>query len=216
MVEITVTRGLVQLKRLDDRIAKKIKEIKNFAISNKKKEKNVLNGTYTKESYTKKIKSEWQSIQDLIELRNEIKTAIVQSNSNTEVIIANKKYSVAQAIEKKSSIEKYDLKITKAMNTHYSIVLEQVDRFNDSVELDAHTLFGKPSEDKKAEVNRLELMNSYIELNSWEVIDPINMKELKDSLDKEVNDFLSEVDEVLSESNAITKITITKKPTDIE
>lgn len=216
MVEISVTRGLVQLKRLDDRIAKKIKIISGFVISNKKKEKNVLNGTYTKEKYTSKVKSEWQSIQDLISLRNEIKTAIVESNAKTKVVIANKEYTIAQAIERKVSIEEYDMKIVRLMQSAYSNALDTVEQKNEEVEFNAQSLFGKPTEDKKSEVNRLELINSYININSYEIVDPINIKELKDSLDKEVNDFISEVDEVLSESNAITTIIISKKPSDIE
>lgn len=216
MIEITITRGLIQLKRLDSRIEKKIQDVRSYAVANKKKEKNVLNGTYTKDLYAKKIKSDWQSLNDLIELRNEIKTAIVQSNATTIVEIADKKYTVAQAIERKASISRYDLKIIKQMNLCYSGCLSEVQRNNSIVEDDAQTLFGKPSEDKKSELNRIDLMDNYVQLHKWELIDPVNIKELKDSLEKEVSDFLAEVDEVLTESNSTTKIAISKKPTDIE
>ena len=86
-MKTTVSRGLIQLKRLDDRINKGISNIEKFVISNKKKEDSVLNGTYTKNDYIEKIKSEWQSLNDLMELRKEIKSALVISNATTKVLI---------------------------------------------------------------------------------------------------------------------------------
>ena len=53
-MKTTVSRGLIQLKRLDDRINKGISNIEKFVISNKKKEDSVLNGTYTKNDYIEK------------------------------------------------------------------------------------------------------------------------------------------------------------------
>ena len=56
------------------------------------------------------------------------------------------------------------------------------------------------------------MIKTYIDLNRWEIIDPINLKELKETLNKEVEDFLAEVDSVLTESNAVTEIEISKNP----
>ena len=54
-----------------------------------------------------------------------------------------------------------------------------------------------------------------METNSYELIDPLNLTDLKDKTLKEVEDFLSEVDQVLSESNAITMIEISKNPINV-
>ena len=211
-MKITVSRGLVQLKRLDERIKKEIKNIDNFVIANKKKEDNVLNGTYSKENFIKKVKSEWQSLNDLMELRREIKSAIVLSNAKTKVVIAGKEYTVADAIERKNSILNYESSIIRKMNQCYFSVMNEINTNNYTVEENAHALFGKPSENKKDEVNRIEMIKTYIDLNRWEIIDPINLKELKETLNKEVEDFLAEVDSVLTESNAVTEIEISKNP----
>lgn len=216
MEQLTITRALVQLKRIDSRLDKKISKVSDLVIINKKKEKNVLNGTYTVSDFNKRAKAEWQSIQDLMTLRTEVKTAIVQSNAVTEVEIANKKYTVAEAIERKNFIQNFEKRLVARVGLAYSCASDKVESKNDTVEQEAQLLFGKSSEDKKSELNRMELMKSYIELNSWGIIDPVNLKELKNSLDKEVNDFLSEVDEVLTESNSTTYITISRKPSDIE
>ena len=214
-MEITVARGLVQLKRLDDRIKKSIKNINDFVVANKKRETSVLNGTYTRDTFSKKVKSEWQSLNDLLELRREIKSAIVLSNANTKVWIAGREYTVADAIERKNSIHSYETSIIRNITHAYNNAMFNVNDKNLNVEDNAHNLFGKPSENKKDEVNRLEMIKAYIDLNSWEIVDPLNLKDLKDSFSKEVEDFLSEVDSVLTESNATTKITISKNPINI-
>ena len=214
-MKTTVSRGLIQLKRLDDRINKGISNIEKFVISNKKKENSVLNGTYTKNDYIEKIKSEWQSLNDLMELRKEIKSAIVISNATTKVVVAGKEYTVADAIERKNSILKYENNIIKKMNEVYNLVLTATDLKNKLVEENACNLFGQQINNKKDEVNRVKMINTYVDLNKWELVDPINLKELKETLNKEVQDFLSEIDSVLTESNAITIIDISRNPSEV-
>ena len=214
-MKTTVNRALVQLKRLDEKINKGISNIENFVIANKKKEDSVINGTYSKSDYINKIKSEWQSLNDLMELRREIKSAIVLSNATTKVTIAGKEYTVADAIERKNSILNYDSNIIKKMNEVYDSTLAITELKNKMVEKNACNLFGQQINNKKDEVNRVKMINTYVDLNKWELVDPINLKELKETLNKEVQDFLSEIDSVLTESNAITIIDISRNPSEV-
>lgn len=216
MEKISVTRGLVQLKRLDKRIYDKMSDMSDFVTVNKVNSKKVLNGTYTKEDYVKKVKAQWQSIQDLINLRNEIKSAIVISNANTKVTIVGKEYTVAQAIERKTNIENYELPINSKLRKAYRNAFNGVGIKNQEIEETANKLFASSSDDKKNKSDSLELIEKYIETNKWEIIDPINLKELVDQNKKEINDFLAEVDEVLTESNSTTMIEISRKSSDIE
>lgn len=215
-MQLSVTRGLVQLKRLEQRINKKITDLGMYCTANKKNSKKVLDGVFTKDEYSQMAKSSFDSLNDLINLRKEIKDAIVKSNATTTVDICGKKYTVAQAIERKKSIEEFEMHMIKVISKSFSTATDRVRVFNDRVEADAQRLFGTSSEDKKAEVNRLEMMNMYIETNSYEIIDPLNFNSLKDIMLKEAEDFLSEVDQVLSESNAITMIEISKNPSEIQ
>ena len=48
----------------------------------------------------------------------------------------------------------------------------------------------------------------FIKSNTYELIDPISIKDKIDVLEKEIYEFTTEVDSVLSTSNAITEITI--------
>ena len=102
--KFSVTRGLVQLKRLEQRINKKIDILEEFVVANKVSSTKVKDGLYTKDQFTAKAKSEWDSLNDLISLRKEIKDAIVQSNAKTKVIICGREYTIAQAIERKNAI----------------------------------------------------------------------------------------------------------------
>ena len=71
--KFSVTRGLVQLKRLEQRINKKIDILEEFVVANKVSSTKVKDGLYTKDQFTAKAKSEWDSLNDLISLRKEIK-----------------------------------------------------------------------------------------------------------------------------------------------
>lgn len=213
--KFSVTRGLVQLKRLEQRINKKIDILEEFVVANKVSSTKVKDGLYTKDQFTAKAKSEWDSLNDLISLRKEIKDAIVQSNAKTKVIICGREYTIAQAIERKNAIQEFELPMVVKMSKALSSTLEKVETANDRVEFDAHRLFGANTGDEKTELNRINMIQTYIDVNGYEVIDPLNFKEKSISLEKEIKDFLSEVDQVLSEKNATTMITISKNPMDI-
>ncbi|MGL5348300.1 MAG: hypothetical protein ACRDA3_13200 [Peptostreptococcaceae bacterium] len=219
MIQISVTRGLVQLKRLEERIVKDIKQIDNFVIVNKVQEKNVLNGTMTKAQYIEDVKRNWQSLADKLRLRQEIKDEIVKSNANTIVYIAGHEYTVAQAIEKKNNIEKFERPISRRLNTAYSSVLNTVEFKNDDViEAAERNFFGRGEEKKKNESNKdlIDAMQIYIDSRKYEIIDPLNMKNLKETFEKDMLDFLADVDQVLTESNSTTMIEISKSPSTLD
>lgn len=219
MIKISVTRGLVQLKRLEERINKDMQEIDSYVIVNKCNETNVLNGTMTKQVYIDTVKRKWQSLQDKLSLRQEIKDAIVESNAKTKVEIAGKHYTIAQAIEKKTNIEKFDRLIAIKFRKAYLGALDAVEYKNDSVvDMAERTFLGRGEDKKKNESNKdiLDAMHTYIDSKKYEIVDPINMKVLKDTYEKEVLDFLAEVDQALTESNSLTTIEISKKPSDLE
>ncbi|MDR3596247.1 hypothetical protein [Clostridium sp.] len=104
MIKMSIHRGLSELKMLDKRIERSIKESK-FVGSKKKSAENVNNTTTSKDKFNESIRREYQSIQALIKRRTEIKRLIVLSNAKTIVTIGDKEYTVAEAIENKKIIE---------------------------------------------------------------------------------------------------------------
>ena len=218
MIQISVTRGLVQLKRLEEKIQRDIRMISEFVTVNKVQEKNVLNGTMTKNQYNEYVQTKWQSLMDKISLRQEIKDEIVKSNANTVVTIAGKKYTIAQAIEKKNNIEKFEKPISAMLNGAYAKALNSVEMKNDEVVENAEkNFFGRGEERRKNESNKdlLDAMEIYINSRKFEIIDPLNIKKLKEEFENGILDFIAEVDQVLTESNSTTMIQISKSLSDL-
>ena len=115
MRTITITEALNELKLYDSKINKAITNAKLAGAAKKSADKI---GVVTKDEFKEKAKSSYQSIVDLIENRNALKSAIVKSNAVTEVEIAGKKMTVAEAIERKNSIS-YDEDFLNIMKVQY-------------------------------------------------------------------------------------------------
>lgn len=202
--EMTVARGLSELKLLDARINRVISDAKfiNVKIGGK-----LPTGFKKLEDVENRAKSDIQSSHDLISRRNNIKSAIVVSNAVTYIDVANVKMTKAEAIERKASIE-YDKTLLRKMKADYASAVKKVDRVNDEMKerLDSHleTLFGK--EGKTSASMNEDVVKLFKSDNEAELIDTLNLHDKIVKLEKEIEDFESEVDFALSESNVITKI----------
>lgn len=200
---ITITRALAELKLLDKRINKEIKDMKCAYLHTKFSKKNP-------DSFKTTALAEWQSINDLISRREKMKTAIMNSNNITSVKIGSKTYTVAEAIETKKSIG-----YRKVLLDHLkreSVELEESKvQMDNSIQQRIDSLLEKEmgKDNKKTDPDAIEQLTKAIKTsNSYEVIDPIKLDEKVKELSKEIDDFELNVDFVLSESNSQTKIKI--------
>lgn len=204
--EMTISRSLAELKLLDKRINRTINGASFGGLTVGKK---VSAGFNNVEEIENRAKSDLQSIQDLIKRRNAIKSAIVVSNATTEVVIAGVKMSVAEAIERKSSIVYEEGLLSKLKNT-YTGLTSQVDQVNAEMQqrLDRHleTLFGK--EGKITAQANDDIVLAFKKDNEAKLIDSIDLKKQIDKLTESIEDFENEVDFALNESNVLTKITL--------
>lgn len=195
-MKMTVTRALNELKLLDKRINKKINETTFI--------------TATKDtSLTLDAKADFESITTLISNRSKLKTAIMASNATTKVTIGGKVMTVVEAIEQKDSIE-YKKSLLTQLKRNYQDV-EQVTLHHERVideRLQAllEATFGKDGRTSDNEIERIS--ESFKEQNKLTILDPINVKSIIEELSNEIDTFESEVDFVLSESNAITTIEV--------
>jgi len=205
-MKMSVTRALAELKLLDKRIHTVMNSAKfvDFSIGEK-----AVNGYASNKEYEDKVKSAYQSVKDLIKRRNDIKSAIVLSNAMTKVRIADKEYTVAEAIERKTSIQ-YEEQLMQKMKNEYTKVTNNINRKNEEVKeelnrkLDA--LYGREAKTKVDENN--ELVKSYRNDNEAKMIDPLHIRSAYEKLEQEIDEFLSEVDFVLSTSNTLTEIEV--------
>ena len=205
MSEISVARGLTELKTLDARIQNKIAG--TVFIAGVKKSSKQVNNVYSRETFADDVNSNYISITDLITRRKAVKTAIVGSNAITKVTIGNQEYTVADAIERKGSIE-LDKLLLRELERQFKSINAQVDRNNEIVEQTLNKLLETSigSDKKDTTSDTTGFSESYRNSNSFEIINPLKLQEKIETLRKEIEDFETDVDAVLTESNVLTKI----------
>lgn len=204
--QITVHAALGELKKISQRIDKAIYNSK-FIGTKKKSADKVNDTTMSVDDFIIDSVGNYQSITDLIALRDKIKSAIVLSNATTKLTVGEKEMTVAEAIEYKTSIE-FKIDLLHRMKNQYKEAVAHVNRYNERVEenLDSQVsnLAGKDSNKS----NLAGYMEEYRKQNSWVVVDPLNLKAKIDTLEEEITDFETNVDVALSISNATTFISI--------
>lgn len=211
MQEMSIVRALSELKLLDSKICKQIKD-SAFCASRVRNKK--IDGVMSDEVFTSKAKSNLDSINDLINRRSKIKSLIVASNAITNVKINNETMTVADAIERKNSIE-YDKLLLKTLKKQYAKELEEIEYANDSTSSSLQSLlinkFGvdrDKSNSSKPEKEIEAITKAFNDNNEHILIDPLNINNLIEKLEEKINGFESEVDYILTESNTLTKIQI--------
>ena len=200
----SITRSLVELKTIDKRINKMVENTVFILCKTKTKNTGVL-----EEEYNKNTKSDYQSINDLISLRDRLKNAIVLSNAKTEVQIGNKKMTVAEAIEFKNTINykqsllerlKYQKQLVVIDNENHKQKLQT--KIDDNVRI----ICGK---DGKPDATMITSISEGIAKGDpINIYDPLNVDQVIKNLEREIEDFRDNVDFALSESNAVTQITV--------
>ncbi|MFB8733012.1 hypothetical protein ACEQPO_01165 [Bacillus sp. SL00103] len=97
-------------------------------------------GFNIKKKSKKKAKADDQSIQALIKRRNAIKSAIVVSNATTTIDVAGVNMTVAEAIERKTSIE-YDIRYLRKLKKVYTELVDKAEQTNADVKKSSRPAF---------------------------------------------------------------------------
>lgn len=207
--KMTIHKALVELKTLDDRINKAI-EGSRFVVANKHSNQKYFGITVAEQCEL--MKSNYQKATDLIKRRNAIKRAVVLSNAVTKVTIGGVEYTVAEAIEMKNHGMEYKVDLFKHIGREYANATREIDANNgDKLEAKADayitTLYGN-SDMKNLSEEVQKVRRDFIVAQTYELLDPIGVETVLDTLEKEVNDFMVDVDSALSVSNALTEIEI--------
>lgn len=205
---MTIHRALAELKLIDSKIEKAISVIEPTGVMQVNK---LVNNFYKKEDFENDAKSKFQSVIDLIERKNKIKSAIVTTNGVTEVEISGIKMTIADAINFKSIIVfKKNLIATlikkhNAIKSKFTIENEKIEKI--ALE-NAKIMIGKEGDNKikPTDEDVKNIIEPFVKRNEFHLVDPLKVEELTEKLQKEVSDFEVEVDAVLSEVNAITII----------
>lgn len=215
---MTIHRALVELKTIDERISKEIRN-SMFCTAAKHGSKK-LGGTTTDEFMTN-ASSAMDKIVDLINRRNAIKAAVSKSNAVTEIKIGDKSYTVAEAI----SMQQHGMSLWEdlkdRLSLQYSAAISQIDINNSSLDDKADkfvvdTYGGKDSSKDIDPQVITSARQAYIENRQYDLYDGLSkaggrFSSVKDAIEKietMISTFANEVDAALSVSNATTTIEI--------
>jgi hypothetical protein len=204
-VIMSIHRALGELKTYDNRIKNAI--CSQFVIANKKSNEKI--GGKTVKEFTNAMKGNFNSVTSLIENKKRIKQAIVISNAETNVSISNVTYKVAEAIERKNLI-RLEEEFLAQLKTQYKKERDKVENENNALQnkLEDYLKSVLGEKNNRTPEDVAKYTEDFEKRHKYDLIDPANIENYIKQLDKEIIDFKTEVDYVLSESNANTKISV--------
>ena len=211
MAEISVTRALAELKMLGERIVNATNVFVPTYLAKGQGTKKTVPGTnLTPDTATEKIQASYQSLKDLIERRNRLKAAVMKSNAVTVVTVGGIPMTVADAIERKRSIV-FDEQVLTRMRAVYTQGLMNLEANNRKLgdQIDQAVLSAYNNEKGKVTPEQYEAVAAPRKAeHEMSLIDPLKLDERIQSMADAISSFKTEVDFVLSESNARTVISI--------
>lgn len=202
MPEISVTQALAELKLINKRLDKAFVRTKWIAVSTSTRPVDA-------ESLRKNAQSAEQSYTDLIKRREALKRAVVQSNATTRVKIGDWEGTVAEAVERKTSIA-YKTALLDEYRDAYNGAQEDLRTLKERAEerLD-RLLSSELGKDVRTNPETIAALTATFNSNNKvELIDPLGLAERIKALETEIDTFTTNVDWVLSESNGRTMVQI--------
>lgn len=204
-MEMSIHRALAELKLLDKKIEKSIMESPLYCIPKKKEEK-MIDGD-TLQEYSKRVEGAFDSIVSRTKRKEQIKSKIMYSNTITKVVVAGEEMTVAEAIERKN-IVKHKQRLLERLQRDLYMANNQIEDMNSKLP-DRLESFLKATLGDNPSTKEIEAVSKmFMEKNKLALYDPIDIKTKIEKLEKEIDEFLTEVDFVLSESNSRTTIEI--------
>lgn len=199
VVNMSVHRGLSELKLYANKIASL--NSGSFVVANKQTNKTI--GGRSIEDVNNLIKGNFDSMVALIENRKRIKDAIVKSNAMTNVSVNGKVMTVAEAIERKASIE-FERNFLRILQNQFSQQNNIVDQQNLQLPTKLESFLQSTLGEKRDVATVKDLTKTFEDNNKYVLIDPNHIQDYIQKLEKNIDEFVSQVDYTLSESNATT------------
>lgn len=206
MKKLSIHRALTELKMLTLRIEAATNEV-SAVVANRKSNRKI-NGVDIPE-YEKQMQASYDKVVGLISYRNKIKALVVQSNANTKVMVGKEEMTVAEAIERRQSIQ-YEKNLLEVIQHQHRSAINSVAKENDALpaKLETYLVNILGNKDKQSPEEVKLHTETFMKRNEFEIIDPLNVKQQIEKLSNRIEEFESEVDAVLSESNATTFIEV--------
>lgn len=205
--KMNVHKALSELKVLDKRIIDAISN--DFVIANKHSDEKIHGVSIV--DFKIDMKSHYQKVNDLIARRNALKRAVVSSNAVTKISVGETDYTVAEAIEMKNHGMEFYKMLRNELVRQYtkaeaSINMNSGKNLEERAEKYIVSILSSKN-DAKIDTKLIdELRAKYIENNTYDLLDPNNVKSGIEALNEMIENFESDIDSALSVSNAVTII----------
>ncbi|HAU86587.1 MAG TPA: hypothetical protein DCW90_14195 [Lachnospiraceae bacterium] len=161
--------------------------------------------------YERTITGCYDKDMDLMKRLEALQKEVMLSNAVTKVKINDLECTVAEAINMKNNGVFFKKQMLDRMEQQLAQAQSKSNKENESLESKSENyvtgLFGQ-KEGKTSTDEVAKAKQQYIDLNTWALVDPINIADKIRVLKDEIAAFEAEVDSVLSTSNALTTITI--------
>lgn len=209
--KMTVHRALAELKVMDDRIHKAIMNPK-YVLAVKHNATKI--GGKTVREFKENMCNDYKKVRDLIARRDAMKRAVVLSNATTKIQIGDKTMTVAEAIEMKQHGMEFRVVLLRQMTMQHDIAQNDLSRNGgEALEKKAEqyilSVINAQPKDSKMTVDSdamKKLRETYIENNTYDLVDPLGVVKIMETLAAEIDEFNAEVDAALSCSNALTVV----------
>lgn len=211
-MKMSITRALVELKNLDKKINQSITGAVFLGVTvGKDNNKKVhLPQGYDVKSCTEEIQGNFDKVTQLIKNRQQIKSAVVQSNATTTVTIAGKTLTVAEAIETKTSLP-YKEKLLAALIQQVTSANNQINflnnKLNEDIDKALSVVYGNEKGKVEAEMYE-QVAEPQRKQKEAALLDPYKIDQKIKALQDELQTIKSELDFILAESNAKTEIEV--------
>lgn len=201
-VSMSVTQALAEIKLLRKRIESCLGDASFTTVKTKK---SLLDA----DRFAAQARASYQSYTDLLARYNKLKSAITISNATTRVTIAGTEYTVAEAVERKRSIE-FDRRLLEVLREQHLAAKQEYEVHTANEQMRVERLISSElGKDSKTSVDTVKaLSDTFLAENKAEILDPLRIADRISSLNKEIEDFETNADWILSEANGRTTITI--------
>lgn len=211
-MKMSITRALVELKNLDSKIKQAIQGVHFIGVTTGKdnNKKVLIPSGNDVASAQQLIQGNFDKATQLISNRQKIKAAVVKSNAVTEVKLAGKVLTVAEAIETKTSLPYKELLLTtlvqqaNSANTHVTNINNKM---NEDIDKALQVVYGNEKGKVQSEMYE-QVAEPQRKQKEGAILDPAKIDLKIKSLQDEIQTIKSELDFVLAESNAKTEIEV--------
>ena len=216
--KMLVTQALNQRDLLVKKICDKIRKA-SFTETKKHNEEKVMERRVTQKEFEKEARSSYQQIIDLIHWYDKVDQAILRSNAETIIETSYGTMSIANALALRSRLNcsnAYDsdsnfegnlmMKLQEELNEKIRVMEQKNKGLQNTAETMRLSILGKDTKTK--DETPLKVVDVYVQENTTELIDPLNVRKKIDELNKRRETILNELDTKIKVSNATTFVEI--------